>query len=90
MDCDLKVNFDKLFVQFPISESDTIVLRRIIEDDLKGLYEIYSDEEVFTLCGIIPKKNIETVYAAKPKLNKSSRMDSQKKEGHVKSGLAKV
>jgi len=52
---------NKLFGQFPVLGSDAIVLRKIVEDDADSLFEIYSNDAVFTFCGIIPKKNIEFV-----------------------------
>jgi ribosomal-protein-alanine N-acetyltransferase len=55
------VSFSRLFAQFPVLESDTIVLRKVTEDDLKDLFEIYSNDDVFIFCGIIPKKNVEVI-----------------------------
>ncbi len=57
----LRTSFSILFAQFPVLESDVIVLRKVTEDDLKDLFEIYSNEDVFAFCGIIPKKNVEVV-----------------------------
>lgn len=52
---------DLLFNEFPVLESDKVVLKKITEADIDELYEIYSNEKVFEYCGIIPKKNKETV-----------------------------
>ena len=55
------MDFGKLFGQFPVLESDAVVLRKIVEDDADSLFEIYSNDAVFAFCGIIPKKNVESV-----------------------------
>ncbi|MBL4937693.1 GNAT family N-acetyltransferase [Clostridium sp. YIM B02515] len=50
-----------LFDSFPVLESENIVLKKIEEIDLEELFSIYSNDNVFKYCGIIPKKNKETV-----------------------------
>jgi ribosomal-protein-alanine N-acetyltransferase len=55
------MDFGKLFGHFPVLESDSIVLRKIVEDDAESLFEIYSNDAVFAFCGILPKKNAEFV-----------------------------
>jgi ribosomal-protein-alanine N-acetyltransferase len=50
-----------LFDSFPILESENIVLKKVEETDLEELFSIYSNDNVFKYCGIIPKKNKETV-----------------------------
>lgn len=51
------MSFSKLFAQFSVLESETIVLKKLTKDDLEDLFEIYSNDDVFTFCGIIPKKH---------------------------------
>lgn len=50
-----------LFDSFPVLESENIVLQKVEETDLEELFLIYSNDNVFKFCGIIPKKNKDTV-----------------------------
>lgn len=55
------VNIESAFGQFPVLESETILLKEITTDHLDEVFEIYNNERVFTYCGIIPKHNQDTV-----------------------------
>lgn len=55
------MNSSALFQEFPVLKSDELILREIEECHLQDLYEIYSNENVFTYCGIIPKQKKDTV-----------------------------
>lgn len=55
------MNVDVLFNQFPILKSDRFTLKKIEEQHLDEVFEIYSNDHVFTYCGIIPKHNKATV-----------------------------
>ncbi|MED1785465.1 GNAT family protein [Brevibacillus fortis] len=52
---------DVLFNQFPIRKSDEYTLKKIEEQHLDEVFEIYSNDNVFAYCGIIPKHKKETV-----------------------------
>ncbi|ATF11255.1 GNAT family N-acetyltransferase [Brevibacillus sp. HB1.1] len=55
------MNVDVLFNQFPILKSDRFTLKKIEEQHLDEVFEIYSNDHVFAYCGIIPKHNKATV-----------------------------
>lgn len=55
------MNFDALFNGHPTLESDSITLKKMEEDNLEEVFEIYSNDRVFEYCGIIPKHNKDTV-----------------------------
>ncbi|MEW9106894.1 GNAT family N-acetyltransferase [Paenibacillus sp.] len=55
------MNLDTVFGQFPMLKSDMLILKKIEENHLDGIYEIYSNDTVFAYCGIIPKHNRATV-----------------------------
>jgi [ribosomal protein S5]-alanine N-acetyltransferase len=55
------MNLDALFHNQPILASDSITLKKIEEDNLEEIFEIYSNDRVFEYCGIIPKNNKDTV-----------------------------
>ncbi|WP_211748471.1 GNAT family protein [Paenibacillus sp. Marseille-Q4541] len=50
-----------IFGPFPVLQSDKLVLKKVEEEHVDELYEIYSNDVVFEYCGIIPKHNKETV-----------------------------
>lgn len=52
---------DQLFDRFPVLESDHLLLKKVEERHLDGLFEIFDNERVFEYCGIVPKHNKETV-----------------------------
>ncbi len=55
------MDFNKLFSEIPELCSGKLEIHSICENDFNQLYDIYSNKNVFELCGIIPKKNKETV-----------------------------
>jgi len=55
------MNLEALFEKFPILRSDDFVLKKIEDHHLDEVYEIYSNDNVFEYCGIIPKHNRDTV-----------------------------
>ncbi|MNZ62783.1 putative ribosomal N-acetyltransferase YdaF [compost metagenome] len=55
------MNIESVFEQFPIIKSDHLVLKKIENNHLDQVYEIYSNDKVFEYCGIIPKHNKATV-----------------------------
>lgn len=50
-----------VFGDFPVLESESLVLKKIEEAHLQELFTIYDNEKVFEYCGIIPKHNLNTV-----------------------------
>lgn len=55
------MNMDAIFEQFPILQSDNLILKKIEDQHLDGVFEIYNNDNVFEYCGIIPKHNKDTV-----------------------------
>ncbi|MBG9564861.1 GNAT family protein [Brevibacillus agri] len=55
------MNSNALFHEFPVLKSDHLILREIEDCHLEELYEIYSNDNVFEYCGIIPKHKKDTV-----------------------------
>ncbi|UKS31357.1 GNAT family N-acetyltransferase [Paenibacillus sp. HWE-109] len=55
------MNMEAVFEQFPIVKSDKLILKKIEEHHLDEIYAIYSNDQVFEFCGIIPKHNKATV-----------------------------
>jgi ribosomal-protein-alanine N-acetyltransferase len=51
------MNIEVLFSEFPVISSEKIELKRIEAGDLDDVFAIYSNERVFTYCGILPKSN---------------------------------
>ncbi|GGH11808.1 GNAT family N-acetyltransferase [Paenibacillus segetis] len=49
------------FEQFPILKSEHLILKQIDVSHLEEVYAIYSNDNVFAYCGILPKHNKETV-----------------------------
>lgn len=55
------MNIESVFGQFPVLTSDHLILKKIEDQHLDEVYEIYSNDKVFEYCGIIPKHNKDTV-----------------------------
>jgi ribosomal-protein-alanine N-acetyltransferase len=55
------MNIELVFNEFPVLESENLILKKIEKNHFQDLYELYSNDNVFEYCGIIPKHNIETV-----------------------------
>lgn len=55
------MNKEKVFAEFPLLNSEKLVLKKIEDAHLQELFTIYDNEKVFEYCGIIPKHNIQTV-----------------------------
>ncbi|WP_340021372.1 GNAT family protein [Paenibacillus sp. FSL K6-1096] len=55
------MNMEAVFNQFPVLRSGKLVLRKVEEQHLDELFDIYSNDRVFEYCGIIPKHNKTTV-----------------------------
>lgn len=55
------MNLEKLFEEYPLIESESVILGKIEETHLSELFSIYDNENVFKYCGILPKHNIDTV-----------------------------
>ena len=52
---------EKVFLEFPLLNSEKLVLKKIEDAHLQELFAIYDNDKVFEYCGIIPKHNIQTV-----------------------------
>ncbi|GGG78715.1 GNAT family N-acetyltransferase [Paenibacillus radicis (ex Gao et al. 2016)] len=52
---------EAVFVQFPILQSNVLLLKKIEDHHLDEVFEIYNNDTVFEYCGIIPKHNKDTV-----------------------------
>ncbi|AWV33205.1 alanine acetyltransferase [Paenibacillus odorifer] len=50
-----------VFEQFPTLESEQLLLKKIEVSNLDEVFGIYSNDQVFEYCGIIPKHNKDTV-----------------------------
>ncbi|OMC78253.1 alanine acetyltransferase [Paenibacillus odorifer] len=50
-----------VFEQFPTLESEQLLLKKIEVSNLNEVFGIYSNDQVFEYCGIIPKHNKDTV-----------------------------
>jgi ribosomal-protein-alanine N-acetyltransferase len=55
------MNIEMVFKEFPVLESENLVLKEIEDVNSQEVYEIYSNDKVFEFCGIIPKHNIQTI-----------------------------
>jgi ribosomal-protein-alanine N-acetyltransferase len=55
------MNIEMVFKEFPVLESENLVLKEIEDINSQEVYEIYSNDKVFEFCGIIPKHNIQTI-----------------------------
>lgn len=55
------MNIDAVFNEFPILESDELIIKRIEAHHIDQLFDIYSNDLVFEYCGIIPRHNKATV-----------------------------
>ncbi|MFF2093353.1 GNAT family N-acetyltransferase [Paenibacillus sp. NPDC058174] len=55
------MNIEAVFEQFPILQSEEILLKKIEARHLDEVFEIYDNDTVFEFCGIIPKHNKDTV-----------------------------
>ncbi|SFL75531.1 GNAT family N-acetyltransferase [Pelosinus propionicus] len=55
------MNIEMVFKEFPVLESKNLVLKKIEDVNSQEVYEIYSNDNVFEFCGIIPKHNIQTI-----------------------------
>ncbi|CAG9614846.1 hypothetical protein BACCIP111899_04079 [Bacillus rhizoplanae] len=55
------MKIEMVFEEFPVLESMNLVLKKIEDVHLQGVYAIYSNDKVFEYCGIIPKHNMKTV-----------------------------
>lgn len=50
-----------VFEQFPTLETEQLTLNKIEVSNLEEVFGIYSNDQVFEYCGIIPKHNKDTV-----------------------------
>lgn len=55
------MNIEAVFAQFPILKSKDLILKKVEDDHLDEVFEIYNNDHVFKYCGIIPKHNKDTV-----------------------------
>ncbi|WP_132746182.1 GNAT family N-acetyltransferase [Scopulibacillus darangshiensis] len=55
------MNVDAIFHEFPVLESEDLILKKIEENHFEGLFAIYDNERIFDHCGIKPKHNKATV-----------------------------
>ncbi|GAA0133464.1 GNAT family N-acetyltransferase [Paenibacillus sp. YSY-4.3] len=55
------MNMQAIFDAFPLLESRDLIMKKIELGHLDEVYSIYSNDNVFEYCGIIPKHNKETV-----------------------------
>lgn len=55
------MNSELIFSKYPYIESNNLVLKKIEEENVNDLFEIYDNDKVFNYCGIFPKHNITTV-----------------------------
>jgi ribosomal-protein-alanine N-acetyltransferase len=55
------LKLSQVFEQFPILETEQLILKKIEVSNLEEVFGIYSNDQVFEYCGIIPKHNKDTV-----------------------------
>jgi len=55
------MNVQAIFEQFPVLQSEELTLKKNEDQHLDEVFEIYSNDNVFEYCGIIPKHNKATV-----------------------------
>lgn len=55
------MNIEAVFAQFPILKSKDFILKKVEDNHLEAVFEIYNNDNVFKYCGIIPKHNKDTV-----------------------------
>lgn len=55
------MKLNRIFEHFPYLESEHVILKKIDESNLDEVFGIYSNDQVFEYCGIIPKHNKDTV-----------------------------
>ena len=55
------MNIELLFSGIPKLQGENIILKSVEDKDVEELFSIYSNEDIFKYCGIIPKKNKSTV-----------------------------
>ncbi|MEI4828349.1 GNAT family protein [Bacillus sp. FJAT-53711] len=55
------MDLEIVFEEFPVLESQNLILKKIEDAHLQDVYVIYSNDKVFEYCGIIPKHNMKTV-----------------------------
>ncbi|WP_442600124.1 GNAT family N-acetyltransferase [Neobacillus sp. D3-1R] len=55
------MNLTTVFDILLVLKSDLLTLKKIEPHDIEEVFEIYSNDNVFEFCGIIPKHNKETV-----------------------------
>jgi len=72
-----------LFGTFPNLSSPSMILRKILPDDIDEVYVIYSNDTIFEHCGIIPKKNKEVVLKSIGHFERDF-----KKKARIKWGIA--
>ena len=58
---DKEENMVTIFGPFPILNSDILVLKKVEEEHVDELFDIYSNDVVFQYCGILPRHNKDTV-----------------------------
>ncbi|MEC1668361.1 GNAT family N-acetyltransferase [Bacillus mojavensis] len=56
------MNLEMIFTDFPVLESEHLVLKKIEETHLQAVFSIYTNDKVFEYCGIIPKHHIKTIH----------------------------
>lgn len=55
------MNVETIFGEFPVLESNNLILKKIEKEDVQEVFAIYNNDKVFEFCGILPKHNIENV-----------------------------
>ncbi|MGG2092036.1 GNAT family protein [Bacillus sp. S13(2024)] len=55
------MDLEIVFEEFPVLESQNLILKKIEDAHLQDVFVIYSNDKVFEYCGIIPKHNMKTV-----------------------------
>jgi len=77
------MNSGILFGSFRTLSSPTMILRKIVADDIEEIFAIYSNDLIFEHCGIIPKKNKDVVLKSIGHFERDF-----KKKARIKWGIA--
>ncbi len=72
-----------LFGSFPTLSSPSLVLRKIVPDDIEEIFSIFSNDIIFEYCGIFTKKNKEVVLRSIGHMERD-----YKKKSRIKWGIA--
>jgi len=84
------MNKDTLFKKMPEFDDGMITLKKISEKSGDDLFEIYSNDAVFTYCGILTRKNRATVIGMIPHFERDFNQQNRIKWGIYLNSINKL